>query len=173
MQDQHLTSPAQLYAQIVELQKQQGLEFCSIVDPKTAKYSKILDFGCGTCPLAEKLLEMVDDTGVVVGVDPDADCLRVATEQWKDHIDKSRLMLFEASDDRLHQLMADEKFRQVKPFDIIMVNFVLHWIANKELLFENFGKLLSPGGLLLVQSPEFLPPLHRRVIAMMPGARRS
>ena len=70
---------AQTYDQISEPQYQWGLEVLDRLDPQPNE--AIVDAGCGSGRVTEKLLERLPD-GRVVGVDGSAEMIKVAAEKF-------------------------------------------------------------------------------------------
>jgi len=157
---------ATLYSQIAKLQLGQGLELVDFA--RKLKHAQepinILDFGCGTAPLATPLLDLAGG-GRVFCMDPDEARLGVAQKQHEEDIRHGKLVIVRADDASMVQALVD--IAPGQKFGMIIVNFVLHWVKQKADLFAAFAKVLNLGGFVLVQSPEYLVPLHRQVTELM------
>ena len=97
---------------------------------------RLLDAGCGTGNVTEKLVELLPD-GHVIAVDGSADMVRVASELLGD-----RAEVFEMD---LNELELDE------PVDVVFSNAVFHWVLDHENLFRRIHDSLVPGGRRLAQ----------------------
>lgn len=97
-----------------------------LLDPKPGE--RILDLGCGTGHLTEKIAEAGAD---VVGVDRSPEMVKQAREQYP-------ALRFEVMDAR--ELQFEETF------DAIFSNATLHWIHEPERVIVGVARLLKPGG---------------------------
>jgi trans-aconitate methyltransferase len=89
---------------------------------------RILDLGCGTGHLTEKIAA----TGAkVIGVDRSPEMIRQARERYP-------ALLFEVMDAR--------EIAFTEPFDAVFSNATLHWIKEPEKLTRGIAKVLRPGG---------------------------
>lgn len=89
---------------------------------------RILDLGCGTGHLTERILER---GGVVTGIDASPDMIKLAKATYP-AID------FEVMD------ATDFKFD--KPFDAVFSNATLHWILDADAAIKSVYDSLKPGG---------------------------
>ena len=103
------------------------LELLSIPEGST-----VLDLGCGTGNLTAVMAERVGSQGHVVGVDPDGERIKVAREK-----NAKRNITFQKAD--------GETFPEDQ-YDLVFSNYVIHWIENKEPVFQRVHKTLRPGG---------------------------
>ena len=111
-------------------QKEHGHEFLQQLSP--GRGSTALDLGCGTGYLAAQLSECVGPEGKVVAVDPDEERLKLAREKYaRDNID--------------YVSGNDASFPE-GPYDLVFANFVIHWVSDKDALFERVYQSLKPGG---------------------------
>ena len=97
-----------------------------LLEPKSGE--RILDLGCGTGHLTEKIAEA---GARVVGVDRSPEMIRQAKEKYP-------ALRFEVMDAR--ELTLDG------PFDAVFSNATLHWIKEAERVIAGIAKLLRPGG---------------------------
>ena len=94
--------------------------------------STVLDLGCGTGCLAAQLSEYVGSKGKVVAVDSDRERLKIAREKY-------------ASNNVEYVNGNDATFPE-GPYDLVFANQVIHWVADKDALFERVHQSLKPGG---------------------------
>ena len=113
-----------------EFQRESGHEFLQQLSP--GRGSAALDLGCGTGYLAAQLSECVGPEGKVVAVDPDEERLEIAREKYaRDNID--------------YVSGNDASFPE-GPYDLVFANHVIHWVSDKNALFERVYQSLKPGG---------------------------
>ena len=124
------TSQATSYQQGSETQQSVGLRMIDMLDFN--KGSTVLDLGCGTGYLTKVLADKVGPEGKVVAVDPDRERLKIAREKH--------------SASNIEYIQADDKTFPSGQYDLIFSNIVIHWIHDKEALFERVYANLSPGG---------------------------
>ena len=120
---------------------------------------KVLDLGCGTGNLTTELAERVGDKGHVVGVDPSEERILVAKTK-----NTSNNMTFEVGN--------GEDFPDVE-YDLVFCTYVLHWIQNKEAVFECVAKHLSPGGQFAFLVGLDMPPIAQEMSGLMSADRRD
>ena len=121
---------ASSYEQHNEVQEEFGLKMIARLELKQGM--TVLDLGCGTGNLTKVLSERVGPEGRVVGVDPDNERLKIAREKYP------------ASN--IEYIEADDKTFPEGPYDLVFANAVMHWIRDKETLFERVYKSLKTGG---------------------------
>jgi trans-aconitate 2-methyltransferase len=110
---------------------QYGNDLIEILAPQPQE--KILDLGCGTGQLTEKIRA----TGAtVIGIDNSAEMVAKAQENYP-HIE------FQVAD--------ATNFSFNEPFDAIFSNAVLHWVKPPEAAIQCMGKALKSGGRLIVE----------------------
>jgi trans-aconitate 2-methyltransferase len=135
---------AQTYDQISEPQYQWGLEVLDRLEPRADE--AIIDAGCGSGRVTERLLERLPD-GRVVGVDGSAEMIKVAAEKF-------------ANDDRVTLIVSDllelspdllEKNDAPGAVDALFSTATFHWITDHEKLFSQVHSVLRPGGRLVAQ----------------------
>lgn len=97
------------------------------------KTKKILDIGCGTGTLTEKLAKRCS---CVRGIDSSSDMIETARQQFKD-----------ISFDVMDVL----NLPYIEEWDIVFSNAVFHWIADHDQLLANIRRALKPGGRLICE----------------------
>ncbi|HEX3561971.1 MAG TPA: methyltransferase domain-containing protein [Solirubrobacterales bacterium] len=135
---------AQTYDQISEPQYQWGLEVLERLEPRPGE--AIIDAGCGSGRVTERLLERLPD-GRVVGVDGSSEMIKVAAEKF-------------AGDDRVTLIVSDlleltpellESNQAPSAVDALFSTATLHWITDHDKLFSQIHSVLRPGGRLVAQ----------------------
>jgi arsenite methyltransferase len=96
---------------------------------------RVLDVGCGTGRLADFIRERVGQSGSVVGVDPLAERIAVARQR----ADGISFALGSAED---LSAFADQSF------NVVCLNAVFHWIADKPKALAEIRRVLRPRGRL-------------------------
>ena len=139
-------SEAAAYEENSSEQVRLGLDLIQRLNPK--KGSKILDLGCGTGKLTQVLADLVGPEGQVVGIDPDTERLKIAKEKHS----APNIVYYEA----------DAEHLPGEDYDLMFLNFVLHWVKDKEPVFQQAQKILKQGGLFAfcspIQSGTYFPP---------------
>lgn len=123
---------ASSYHKISDIQFKEGLTLIEELTPQIK--DKVLDIGCGTGRLSQVLGERVGPEGVVVGVDPDKDRIKVAIEEK------------ESGKTNLIFVVADDQSFPEDQYDMVFCSNVIHWIKDKEKVFDRVYKNLRPGG---------------------------
>lgn len=135
---------AQTYDQISDPQYHWGLEVLDRLRPGADE--TIIDAGCGSGRVTEKLLERLPE-GRVVGVDGSAEMIKVAAEKF-------------AGDDRVTLIVSDlleltpellEKNDAPAAADALFSTATFHWITDHDKLFSRIHSVLRPGGRLVAQ----------------------
>ena len=101
---------------------------------------RVMDAGCGTGRVTERLVERLP-RGRVVAVDGSSAMVEQA---------RARLSRF---GDRVEYVVADlsERIPVDPPVDAILSTATFHWIVDHDALFANLAALLRPGGQLAAQ----------------------
>ena len=107
----------------------------------------ILDLGCGTGELSALLAKLVEPKGKVVGVDPDKERILLAQ---KSHKEIPNLSFQEGSDSNFPGIGS-------KAYDMIFCHVVLHWIPNKQRVFDTMYMALKKGGNIAIQYGDHFP----------------
>src|SRR6185436_7080741 len=110
---------------------QYGEALIELLDPKP--YEKILDLGCGTGELTEKIKEK---GSLIIGIDSSAEMVTKAKEKYP-------LISFETMD------ATSMNFEN--EFDAVFSNAVLHWIKESEKVVTNIYRSLKEGGRLVAE----------------------
>lgn len=121
---------------------------------------RVLDVGAGTGRLALHLAELVGPEGDVVAVDPLADRVALARSRAS-----ANLQVAQA---RAEDLGAYPDAH----FDAVVLNSVLHWIADQPTALAEAWRVLRPGGRLAVNSADADRP-HEFVALLAEGLARQ
>ncbi len=121
---------AQLYLKNSLLQKDHATELMSMLSVPYG--GLVLDLGCGTGHLATVLSDLVGAEGQVVAVDPDAERIKIAKR--------------ENSRPNIQYSVANDETFPGEGYDLIVSTHVIHWIKNKQALFNRLHSKLAPGG---------------------------
>ncbi len=101
---------------------------------------RILDAGCGSGRITQEILKLVP-RGEIIGVDVSASMLETARRE-----------VAAQSGQSVSFLQLDlQSFAALTDLDGIFSNMALHFVHDHALLFENFAKMLKPGGWLALQ----------------------
>lgn len=105
---------------------QYGEDLLQLLNPQTGEF--ILDLGCGTGQLTEKIAQFGAE---VLGVDNSATMIEKARQNYPN----------------LHFEVADALNLQVdKPLDAVFSNAVLHWVKEPEAAIASIHQVLKSGG---------------------------
>ncbi|XP_078348294.1 demethylmenaquinone methyltransferase-like [Oculina patagonica] len=108
----------------------------------------ILDLGCGTGELSAYMAELVGPKGKVVGVDPDKERLQLARQSYGEI---KNLSFVEGSSLQFPGIGSES-------YDIIFSNYVIQWIPDKEVAFQNMYRSLKTDGKVAAQYVSYLYP---------------
>lgn len=98
--------------------------------------NSVLDLGCGTGQLASWVFHITGPTGKVLGIDPSPYRIALAERRAR-----KGLAFAVAGSGNLAALPSGS-------FDVVLLNYVLHWIDDREQALEQIHRLLKPGGRL-------------------------
>ena len=98
--------------------------------------ARVLDVGCGTGRVTERLVELVP-AGRVLALDASAEMVELARERLGDRA--------EVWCQDVLELQLDE------PVDAIVSTATLHWVPDHDLLWKRLAAALRPGGVLETQ----------------------
>ena len=140
----------------ISMQKVDGETFIQTnVFPKDGDI--ILDLGCGTGELSSYLAELVGAEGKVTGVDPDKERIQLARQS---HKQVKNLSFLEGGSLTFPQI-------GLEPCDIIFSNYALHFMKNKQQVFNNLFTSLKAGGKIAFQYISHLPPFKRNAYVLL------
>lgn len=94
----------------------------------------VLDVGCGTGLLAEHIAELVGPTGMVLGIDPLKDRIKIARRRSREWL------AFDVGD------AGDLSALIPASFDVVVLNAVFHWLPDKTRSLRQFHGVLKKGG---------------------------
>jgi trans-aconitate 2-methyltransferase len=98
---------------------------------------RVLDAGCGTGQVTERLLERLPD-GEVVALDGSPSMIDQARERLGE--DRVRYLV--------HDLLDPIP---IEPVDAVLSTATFHWVPDHDRLFANLAEVLEPGGQLTAQ----------------------
>jgi ubiquinone/menaquinone biosynthesis C-methylase UbiE len=111
-----------------------------IADLALKKGEKVLDVGSGTGRLTDYVADIVGKTGLVVGVDP----LPLRIEIAKQKAQRKNHLQFAIAGAENLSAFADGQF------DVVYLNSVFHWLADKPLALKEIYRVLKPNGRLAI-----------------------
>ena len=123
------------------------------LNPQLKHGDVILDLGCGTGELSAYLAELVGQQGKVLVVDPDIERIKVAQEF---HKGVKNLSFIEGSTSNFPNMGSES-------YNIVISNFVLHWIPDKDEAFRNMFSSLKPDGKIVLAYNHCFPVAEDRV----------
>ena len=122
------------------VQNKSGKTFIQ-TDVKPQAGDTILDLGCGTGELSAYLAELVGPKGKVVAVDPDKERLRLARQSYGEI---KNLSFHEGSSSQFPGIGSES-------YDIVISNYVVQWIPDKNVAFKNMYESLKTDGKVVAQ----------------------
>ncbi len=121
----------------------------------------VLDVGCGTGRLTERLLDRVP-RGRVIGIDQSSNMVRVA----RDYL--------QPKGSRVHLVVADASSLPIQEqADAVFSTATFHWVLDHRRLFRSLHGALKPGGRLVAQcgGARNLARMHHRTEGVMADPR--
>jgi trans-aconitate methyltransferase len=120
----------------------------------------VLDVGCGTGRLTERLLARVPH-GRVIGIDQSSNMVSVARDYLHAHSDRLQLLVADAAALPLREQA-----------DAVFSTATFHWVLDHPRLFRSLYDALKPGGRLVAQcgGAGNLARIHHRTEALMADA---
>lgn len=113
---------------------------------------RVLDIGAGTGRLTEFVASLVGPNGRVVGIDPLENRIAIA------RLRESKTLAFGVG-------RAEDLTRfSAAEFDVVYLNSVLHWIADKTKALHEIHRVLKPGGRLGLNIQDPSKPHESRVL---------
>ena len=95
----------------------------------------VLDIGCGTGALGQKIIGVIGKSGRYIGVDPSKERINVAVARTIQSNAMFRVGVAE-----------DLSFIPDFSIDIVFINWVFHWVPDKQIVLKNILRVLRPGG---------------------------
>lgn len=129
---------AEKYDRLSERQFNNGLILIRKLNIEKADH--VLDIGCGTGRLAIHIAKEVSFSGKVVGIDPLPNRINIALQNSKRN-NLGHVSFYEGYSDDLSRF--DDS-----SFDVVYMNGVFHWVANKEGTLSEIYRILRNGGKL-------------------------
>ncbi|CAL1240383.1 class I SAM-dependent methyltransferase [Candidatus Methylocalor cossyra] len=122
---------------------------------------RVLDIGCGTGLLAEYVATIVGPTGWVTGIDPLPLRIEIAKRKSKPNL------VYQVGNAYVLDEFAENSF------DVVYLNAVFHWLAEKEEPLQHIRRVLVPGGRLGLttgskEHPNRLQRIRREVLSRPP-----
>ena len=136
-----MDADAAAYEELSKPQTEAGCKFVSELNIPGG--AKVLDMGCGTGLITKYIADIVDSVGVVVGVDPDAERIKIAQEKYKNI---SHLQ-FHVGDSVTGFPHDNEPY-----YDFHVSAHAFHWFPpdQKKLYIQKAYQSLKPGGKLSI-----------------------
>ena len=154
MANPSVTSAAEEYKQTSLCVQYVKGELFILTDVYPQAGTTILDLGCGTGELSAFLAGLVGPEGRVIGVDPDKERIQLAQQS---HSEIQNLSFVEGS-------AANFPGMGSKSYDIIFSNHVIHWIRDKQQVFQDMYESIKVGGKIAIQYVDHEYPFFFRAI---------
>lgn len=138
--DKDFRDLAEAYDLVSDSQFQNG---CLLIDKLGIRPGfTVLDIGCGTGRLGLHLQPMIGKNGCYIGIDPMEERIRVAHEK-----NSHPNLLFRVG------VAEDLGGIDANSADVVLLNWVFHWIADKQKALREILGVLKPGGRLGLAFP--------------------
>ena len=151
---------ADKYSQLNKMQVEYGKKLVKVLEPKHG--DKVLDMGCGTGEITSFIADQVGEEGQVIGVDPDEERIKVATQK---HCGAKKNIKFIVGDSSSHFPHYNERY-----YDVHFSNYVLHWLTaqEKQIFLKTAFNCLKPGGRIATQNAKDIPEILKLVVRLLP-----
>ena len=151
---------AEKYTELNAPQVEYGKRLVNLLGLKRG--DKVLDMGCGTGELTSFIADQVGEEGEVIGVDPDQERIKVATQK---HYGRRRNIKFIVGDSSSHFPHYNKGY-----YDFHFSNFVFQWLTVRERdVFLNAAyKCLKPGGKIAIFNTDKYPEILTDVPKLLP-----
>ena len=144
-----METDASAYEELSEPQTEQGCKYVSELNIPGG--AKVLDMGSGTGHVTKYIADIVGSDGVVLGIDPDAERIKIAQEKYKDiaHLQ------FHVGDSLTGFPHDNEPY-----YDFHASTNAFHWFPpdQKKSYIQKAYQSLKPGGKLAILSAATLHP---------------
>ena len=136
-----MEADAKAYDKVSGLQIEAGSRF--IRDLNLSLGDKVLDMGCGTGHLTKYIADIVGPDGLAIGVDPDAERIKIAQEKSKD-VSNLQFYLGSSAIGFPHD---NEPY-----YDVHISTSAFHWVPYEEkvIYIQKAYQCLKPGGRLAI-----------------------
>lgn len=118
-----------------------------ILTPFIKEGMDVMDMGCGSGFFTLEMAHLVGETGHVTAVDLQEGMLTRLKSKFNNHVYQNRI--------RLHQCQKEE-IGLDRPFDFILLFYMVHEVPDKKAFFKEIKRLLKPQGQVLLVEP----PIH-------------
>ena len=151
---------AEKYSQLNKTQVKYGKKLVKVLDLKHG--DNVLDLGCGTGEITSFIADQVGEEGQVIGVDPDEERIKVATQK---HCGAKKNIKFIAGDSSCHFPHYNEGY-----YDVHFSNYVLHWLTaqEKQIFLKTAFTCLKLGGRIAIQTNDKIPEIYTRAAELLP-----
>ena len=151
---------AEKYSELNAFQVELGKKIINLLGVKRG--DKVLDMGCGTGEITSFIADQVGEEGEVIGVDPDQERIKVATQK---HCGARRNITFMVGDSSSHFPHYSDGY-----YDIHFSNFVLHWLTDqeKDMFLRTALNCLKPGGTIATLNAANAPEVMNKVPELLP-----
>ncbi len=133
------------YEEHSTIQEQQSVQLLGFIQSATMTRAfdpdHILDVGCGTGKVTERLAERYPDASIL-GIDSSRSAIAKArTEHSPEHLD------IEYKHEKIEKYCPDD---EIGRYDLIFSNTAMHWVEGQHEAYANLRKLIDADGLLAV-----------------------